>query len=215
MKIIEPKVVYLEETDKLLQEIEFAILEEIDVKNKEFKEIDINQTIKIEKVEFSCCKFTDCKLLYANMNGVYFTDTIFENCDFSNASFEKSNFVRCQFHNCKLIGANFVEANFYHVRIVNCVANYCNCTMAKLENVLLGQTLFRSASFEEVILNKVEYDECDLRQSQFFKTKLKGIDFSNSIIEAIVVSIEDLKGVIVNSLQALELTKLLEIKIKE
>ena len=47
-----------------------------------------------------------------------------------------------------------------------------------------------------------------------FETNLKGIDFTTSNIEGIVVSIKDLKGAIVSEMQAIELAKLLGIIIK-
>ena len=43
---------------------------------------------------------------------------------------------------------------------------------------------------------------------------LKNIDFSDSIIEGIAVSIEDIKGAIINQFQAMDLLYLLGVKIK-
>lgn len=51
--------------------------------------------------------------------------------------------------------------------------------------------------------------------AQFFKTSLYGIDFSKSEIDGISVGIEEIKGSTVNPIQALELSKLLEINIEE
>ena len=52
-------------------------------------------------------------------------------------------------------------------------------------------------------------------QSQIFKTSLKNIDLSNSFIDGIVISIEDIKGAIINEYQAINLISLLGVKIKE
>ena len=54
----------------------------------------------------------------------------------------------------------------------------------------------------------------DLTQVQFLKTSLKGIDFSDSKIEGIAVSIEDIKGAIINQFQAIDLLYLIGVKIK-
>ena len=94
MKIVKPQIGYLEKATNLLQEIDFAYNENIDIKDKEFNELEIEQNLELEKVEFSSCKFSNCKIVSANMNYVCFTDIIFENCDFSNTSFEKANYVR-------------------------------------------------------------------------------------------------------------------------
>ena len=47
-----------------------------------------------------------------------------------------------------------------------------------------------------------------------FRTNLKGIDFSTSNIDGIIIDKEDLKGLIVNQFQAVELSKLLGIVVK-
>ena len=56
--------------------------------------------------------------------------------------------------------------------------------------------------------------EVDLTQTQFFKTSLNGIDLSQSIIEGIAVSLEDIRGAIIDSFQAINLLYLLGVKIK-
>ena len=70
------------------------------------------------------------------------------------------------------------------------------------------------SNLSEVKLKDTTFDNCNLSQAQIFRTNLKGIDFSNCNITGIVVGIEDIKGLTVNEFQALELSKLLEIKIK-
>ena len=47
-----------------------------------------------------------------------------------------------------------------------------------------------------------------------FRTNLRGIDVSTCNIDGIVVDKEDLKGIIVNQFQAVELSKLLGIIVK-
>jgi len=50
--------------------------------------------------------------------------------------------------------------------------------------------------------------------AQFFKTSLKGIDLSTCKIERVAVSIEDIKGAIIDQFQAIDLLYLLGVKIK-
>ena len=52
-------------------------------------------------------------------------------------------------------------------------------------------------------------------RSEFFRTPLKGIDLSSCNIEQLLVSSEktELKGVIVNTAQAVEFAKLLGIRV--
>ena len=63
-------------------------------------------------------------------------------------------------------------------------------------------------------LKVVTYKETSLIRAQFVKTPLKNIDLSTSNIEGILIKIQDLKGLIVNDIQAIQLSKLLGIIIK-
>ena len=51
-------------------------------------------------------------------------------------------------------------------------------------------------------------------KQELVKTKLKDIDFSTCEFNGVTVDIPDLKGIIVNEFQALELSKLMGLKIK-
>ena len=62
---------------------------------------------------------------------------------------------------------------------------------------------------------KRQVNECKFIITNFFNTKLEGIDFSTSNIDGIIVSdnFKELKGIKVNEIQAIELSKLIGIKI--
>ena len=55
----------------------------------------------------------------------------------------------------------------------------------------------------------INFEKCDLTRSYFYKTSLKGVDFSTCNINDIIIPSELLKGIKVNALQAAELAKLL------
>ena len=55
----------------------------------------------------------------------------------------------------------------------------------------------------------MDFNKCDLTRSYFYKTSLKGVDFSTCNINDIIIPSELLKGIKVNALQAAELAKLL------
>ena len=105
-----------------------------------------------------------------------------------------------------------------------------------LENVSFKACSMRYSNLSESILNKVNFSDCDISESNFIaleainKTtfdncKLMGADFSNTKLEHldfrtcdisnILVKIEDLRGLTVNSFQAMDLATILGIKIKD
>ena len=68
--------------------------------------------------------------------------------------------------------------------------------------------------FEENRHKKLVIDNCDLACASFFKTKLKDIDLSTNIISGIIVGYEDIKGAVIDSMQAIDLMGLLGVNIK-
>jgi uncharacterized protein YjbI with pentapeptide repeats len=71
------------------------------------------------------------------------------------------------------------------------------------------------SNFYNVELNKIEFTKVDFTSTEFYKTSLKNIDFSTSIIDSIKITPDCIKGMKVNTLQALDLVKVLEIEIVE
>jgi hypothetical protein len=57
--------------------------------------------------------------------------------------------------------------------------------------------------------------ECSLIKIEIFNTKMRDIDVTTCDLRGLKVLIDDLKGIVVNSSQALMLAQLLEIQIKE
>lgn len=74
--------------------------------------------------------------------------------------------------------------------------------------ILKPQKIF----FDKLI--KIESLIVDLTQAQFFKTSLRDIDLSNSLIDGIAISLEDIKGATISELQAVDLISLIGVKIK-
>ena len=85
--------------------------------------------------------------------------------------------------------------------------------MTSMENVLFENIVLRNSNFQENNLKNVYFKKVDLTQAQIFKTSLKNIDLSESIIEGIAVSIEDIRGASINQFQAVDLLYLIGVKI--
>jgi len=63
-------------------------------------------------------------------------------------------------------------------------------------------------------IKNIYFENSELVQAQFFRTKLKSVDLSTCEINGIVTSLQDIEGAIVNNFQAIELSKLMGIVIK-
>ena len=92
---------------------------------------------------------------------------------------------------------------------------YANISMSNLREIFFNNTSIRSGSLQENKVKNINFKEADLTGTQFFKTSLNGIDLSNSNIDQIAVSLEDIKGAKINQMQAIDLMYLLGVKVVE
>jgi uncharacterized protein YjbI with pentapeptide repeats len=97
---------------------------------------------------------------------------------------------------------------------MDCRQNFSNFFKNKLTSVLFSDCDCSDSYFTESTFKNLNLERVILDNSTFFKTLLKGIDFSTSSIDNLVVSIPDLKGASVSYDQAAKLSQLLGVKIK-
>lgn len=190
----------------------------------EVKEIDELDNITIENyretnIEFASITIkraiiNNTEILSSNLEKNTFIDIEFNNCNFSNSHFDNCSFIRCEFNNCKFTGCSFIESGLSDVSFIDTNMNYVNLSMASIKNTLFKNTGLRNGYLQENKVKNIIFKNTDLTQTQFFKTSLQEIDFSDSIIEGIAVSIEDIKGAIINQFQAVDLLYLLGVKVK-
>ena len=189
------------------------ISEEEKINYAKFQNEECND-IDLYGAEFEHCKFTNISMQRGILRNITFKDVIFEQCNFSNTKFVDTSFIRCEFNNCKVSGCDFAENRLYNVAFIETNASYINLSMASIENILFKDTVLKSSDFQENKLKNIYFNNADLSCARFFKTSLKGIDLSNSKIEGIAISIEDIRGAIIDELQAVDLLYLVGVNLK-
>lgn len=207
MKVEKPKINHIEECtfDECIDDLDFY-----------GKLIQVNPT----KDAKENCKVDGCHFMRIDFTQFRFEcdeylDTIFENCDFSTCEFEGVSFIRCQFKNCKFAGTNFYKCSLKNVEIQDSLFRLANFSNGKIEKISCVDTSFEEARFFEMILRDVEFTNLNFTKTEILETSLKDIDLSKSVIEGIVIDLQSLKGVVVNSNQAVQLCGLLDINIVE
>lgn len=93
---------------------------------------------------------------------------------------------------------------------------YSNFSGALMESVQMSQCDLTEAIFSDVKYKKWKAEKCLFVGCNFFKTKLRGFDFSKNEMVDLIVSetMEELKGCRISPVQALEIVKLLEIEVR-
>lgn len=173
-----------------------------------------------EQMDYSYKTITNCTFSHVQFNAcrlkaTHFTDVRFENCDLSNISFAESALFRVEFISCKLVGTNLAETVLNHLTLKDCNARYINLSMSKINQARFSVCDLRNSDINDCKLTSIAFENCELIEAEFSHTPLKGIDLSDSHIEGIHINLPDVRGAIVNTSQALNLTSLLGIRIKD
>ncbi len=93
--------------------------------------------------------------------------------------------------------------------------NYANFARTAWTGCALQSSSLREAVCSEVRFKNVTLAEVNFSGAEFFKTPLAGLDVSNCDINGILVSesFRELRGLRVSALQAMELARLLGVRI--
>lgn len=209
VKIQKPKFLDLEEVEDFYDEVIYAdeivckIIEgySIDEKNERGLTID---SCKFKNVIFKNCSFENLDLI----------DTRFENCDLSNVNFSNSGIHRTEFINCKLVGTRFDESSIKDVLIMDSIGRYSNFSFTKINCMNIVNSDFQEATFQEVSHKKLSVEKSSFINAYCNKTSFNKVDLTTCEIDGINVDVEDVSGAIVTAMQALHLTKLLNLQIK-
>ena len=112
------------------------------------------------------------------------------------------------------MGTKFNDTSLKNVLFKDCLAKYSSLAFSKLNNIIISNCNFQDSNFQEVKLNKIEFQNSNLINCYFNKTSLNKIDLTTCDITGLDLGIPDLAGATVTTMQALELTRLLNINIK-
>lgn len=200
-----------EETDQLLlQKKEEEAIRHTLIKNVHMTEENLSY-MRFYSVIFENCSFQDCSFLRGE-----FRDVIFRFCDFSNSVFSDSYFNRTELTQCKGMGAVFGGSTILHMEVSGCNLDYANFDACKLEHVRFLDSQLRGSFLTQCHFKDVIWNQVDLEQASFFKTLLKGTDFTTSKIQGLVLSDDgkEIRGAIVDLYQAAELSRYLGVTIK-
>ncbi|MEG0854189.1 MAG: pentapeptide repeat-containing protein [Angelakisella sp.] len=167
-------------------------------------------------ISCSSIVFERCRLLNCTAEKSTFTDVVFKSCDLSGSSFTGSYWNRCQLQNCKLVGASLAESSLRQLLIENCNLNYVTLDSSGMNDIFISESNLTNASISQCRLKNWKAAGSRFVGASFFRTPLAGIDFSENTIDGIIVSENhsELAGMTVSPVQAVELSKLLQIKIK-
>lgn len=128
-----------------------------------------------EQIRFTNCTFTE-------LQGITFTDCIFDDCNLSNVSFTHCKLDNATFRNCKLTGINMAAAKDFGfmVNFDNCILDYAIFELKKFNKSSFSNCRIQGADFTQADLSKSKFYNCDFSDAVFANTNVGGVDFSTS-----------------------------------
>ncbi len=102
-----------------------------------------------------------------------------------------------------------------HVTFEDCMMQLSSIGFTTFKSVLFAQCKLLEADFLECQLKQSFFERNDMDRTKFIQTSLRGIDLSTSEFDTLQISMEDVKGAVVNQTQALGFLDLLDLTIKD
>lgn len=206
MKIKEPKM------KRQLEEATFSIFSDEVIEDVYFFDLEIPSNVLT--IEFNGCHFKN--VCFSRIpTSISFYDSIFEECDFSNVTLDNACFMRCCFSNTKLMGLVLSNVSIQDVLFSSCMLDYASFLESSITKCIFQNCSIKEVRFFKMKYQLVEFNTCEIIRLENISTSLKDIDFSSCLLIGGTFSLPDLRGVILNSEQALEITKLFGILIKD
>jgi uncharacterized protein YjbI with pentapeptide repeats len=114
-----------------------------------------------------------------------------------------------------MIGANIITSHLNDVIIKNSRCRYLNLADVKTKQLTINDSDLSEASLFNITFQKFNTDNTNYQKAEITETSLHKINFSKCNISDIRVDQKSLRGIEVNTLQAMDLLKLFDINIIE
>lgn len=172
---------------------------------------------ELARLSFSRCILEGCRFQNADLTRVSFTDCLLKSCDFSGAKLWEGYFSRCRLQSCRALGANFAESRLFNVMFSGCQLRYACFERTRWDRVQAEDTCLVECMVTQAALKQLSFAGADLSGACFSGTPLKGLDLRGCTVTNLSCSEDnrELRGAVVDLLQAAELARLLGVVIRE
>lgn len=165
------------------------------------------------KIKTSDLKHVD--LSAARLDKLRLEEDKFRECNLANLEADECNWWKSELVECKLTGMRLVKPIWEKVTVNKSNGQYLQLRFGKVKQSRFYQTDLRWSDFQETDLSGCEFRDCLLGEADFSGAKLKGTDLRGCDLTQIRIGVAEIKGAIVTTAQALYLSGLLGIEIRD
>jgi fluoroquinolone resistance protein len=130
------------------------------------------------------------------MSHLYFEEQVYEGVDYTAKELARGQYEACSFVNC-----DFSNADLSHISFTECKFKACNLSMVKVDKTTLNDARFSDCkmlgiNFENCseYLFTVDFENCILNFSSFYKRSFKKTSFRNCSLQEVDFVEADLTG---------------------
>lgn len=149
------------------------------------------------------CKLEKVMIQKSVLERLECQNVVFDKCDFSNLECIAASFHRVHFKQCKLTGTNFSESFFKDCTFENCLADFASFSGANMKVVHFSDCQINESEFYELTWKNLLLTNNQIAGSNWFHTKMNGLDLRGNRFDKIAFSQDCLPGVLVDQEQAL------------
>jgi uncharacterized protein YjbI with pentapeptide repeats len=132
----------------------------------------------------------------------------------SNYSFIKNGLYSTRFIGCKLINIKLNDTSVVSTLFEECALNYCNFTFSNIDGLIINNSTLDHCAFNQTYVKRSDFQNDQFTDCELLNIKFDEIDFSTSIFHRIKINDYSLHGATINRSQAVELIKILGVKVK-
>ncbi|MGO9452380.1 MAG: pentapeptide repeat-containing protein [Candidatus Binataceae bacterium] len=164
-------------------------------------------------IVFDTCELRRSGLESSMLGRLRLLDVRLEKCNASNARWEKAHLRRVEFIRCRLTGLSLAAGDVREVVFKDCKADFLGLGASKLKNVRFENCHLADADFQAAELDNAVFLNCDLENSDFGQARLTKVDLRGSVLDGIKLEPNQLRGLIIDPIQALAIVQLLGVTI--
>ncbi|MCG7584336.1 pentapeptide repeat-containing protein [Photobacterium sp. OFAV2-7] len=170
-------------------------------------------------IEFEDCQFSDCDFSASKFQNCRFINCAFERCNLSLVDFSNTKLFELKFLDSKLVGVDWTKAAWpvYHVdfelNFTRCILNDSSFFGLTLHELVFDECKLHDVDFREGDYTDSSMTYSDFKHSLFMRTKLQGVDFSDSTAYVIDVLENNVRKAKFSRYEALSLLESLGIEL--
>ena len=168
----------------------------------------------IERLHFETVSFSQLNASETRFDHLRLEDVRFSGCNLATAAWPNLACARAEFISCRMTGFTTEDALFQDTVFRDCKGDMIQLYQTKMRGVRFEECPLTGVDFRKSDLTGAAFVRCDLSNADFTGATLAGADLRGCQIDGMRAGPDELRGAIVDEVQALALVRAMGITVK-